>query len=58
MAASFYRAVRDAARREVPLLAAGNTTLLQAATRAAYHLAVDRSHASRRPLLLRQGRGC
>ncbi|MER7808270.1 hypothetical protein [Streptomyces sp900116325] len=31
MAAAFYRAVRETARREVPLLAAGNTTARQAA---------------------------
>ncbi|WP_406502794.1 hypothetical protein [Streptomyces sp. NBC_01602] len=41
MAASFYRAVRDAARREVPLLAAGNTTSLQAAKALADRLAAE-----------------
>ncbi|MET8433085.1 hypothetical protein ABZV61_09805 [Streptomyces sp900116325] len=35
MAAAFYRAVRETARREVPLLAAGNTTARQAARLAA-----------------------
>ncbi|MET8957650.1 hypothetical protein ACWEO4_40975 [Streptomyces sp. NPDC004393] len=41
MAAVFYRAVRDAARREVPLLAAGHTTALQAAKALADRLATD-----------------
>lgn len=41
MALSFYRAVRDAARREVPLLAAGNTTALQAAKALADRLAAE-----------------
>ncbi|MET7491297.1 hypothetical protein [Streptomyces sp900116325] len=35
MAAAIYRAVRETARREVPLLAAGNTTARQAARLAA-----------------------
>ncbi|MFB7328450.1 hypothetical protein [Streptomyces sp. NPDC056190] len=38
-AAQFYRAVRDAARREVPQLPAGHTTALQAATVLADRLA-------------------
>lgn len=41
MAAAFYRAVREAARREVPLLAAGNTTALQAARALAKRLAAE-----------------
>ncbi|MFG3140934.1 hypothetical protein ACGFZA_32610 [Streptomyces sp. NPDC048211] len=41
MAAAFYRAVREAARREVPLLAAGNTTALQAAKALADRLAAE-----------------
>ncbi|MEU3620461.1 hypothetical protein ABZ725_50645 [Streptomyces sp. NPDC006872] len=41
MAAAFYRAVRDAARREVPLLAAGHTTALQAAKALADRLAAE-----------------
>ncbi|MGI5507697.1 MULTISPECIES: hypothetical protein [unclassified Streptomyces] len=41
MAAVFYRAVRDAARREVPLLAAGHTTALQAAKALADRLAAE-----------------
>ncbi|MET8537033.1 hypothetical protein ABZV67_35830 [Streptomyces sp. NPDC005065] len=41
MAAAFYRAVREAARREVPLLAAGNTTALQAARSLADRLAAE-----------------
>lgn len=41
MAAAFYRAVRAAARREVPLLAAGNTTALQAASALAERLAAE-----------------
>ncbi|WP_327434685.1 hypothetical protein [Streptomyces sp. NBC_01236] len=41
MAAQFYRAVRDAARREVPLLASGHTTALQAAKALADRLAVE-----------------
>ncbi|MGW4565513.1 hypothetical protein ACWEN3_24860 [Streptomyces sp. NPDC004561] len=41
MAAQFYRAVRDAARREVPLLAAGHTTALQAAKALAERLAAE-----------------
>ncbi|OAH10231.1 hypothetical protein [Streptomyces jeddahensis] len=43
MASAFYRAVREAARREVPLLAAGNTTALQAAKALADRLAAERS---------------
>jgi hypothetical protein len=39
MAPAFYRAVREAARREVPLLAAGNTTALRAAKALADRLA-------------------
>ncbi|MEU8968975.1 hypothetical protein AB0D11_06805 [Streptomyces monashensis] len=39
MATQFYRAARDAARREVPLLAAGNTTAKQAAKNLADRLA-------------------
>ncbi|MGW1622287.1 hypothetical protein [Streptomyces sp. NPDC002172] len=41
MAAAFYRAVRDAARHEVPLLATGNTTALQAAKALANRLAAE-----------------
>ncbi|MFI5799048.1 hypothetical protein [Streptomyces sp. NPDC051677] len=41
MAAVFYRAVRDAARREVPLLAAGHTTALQVAKGLADRLAAE-----------------
>ncbi|MGW0950062.1 hypothetical protein ACWD4O_47135 [Streptomyces sp. NPDC002623] len=41
MAAAFYQAVRDAARREVPLLAAGHTTALQAAKALADRLAAE-----------------
>lgn len=41
MALAFYRAVREAARREVPLLAAGNTTALQAAKALADRLAAE-----------------
>ncbi|MDX2849323.1 hypothetical protein PV342_12810 [Streptomyces sp. PA03-3a] len=41
MAGAFYRAVRDAARREVPLLAAGHTTALQAAKALADRLAAE-----------------
>ncbi|MGW1157757.1 hypothetical protein ACWD48_05925 [Streptomyces sp. NPDC002519] len=41
MAAQFYRAVRDAARREVPLLAAGHTTAMQAAKALADRLAAE-----------------
>ncbi|WP_073947625.1 hypothetical protein [Streptomyces kebangsaanensis] len=41
MAAQFYRAVRDAARREVPQLAAGHTTALQAAKALADRLAAE-----------------
>ncbi|MFD5755311.1 hypothetical protein ACFWIZ_08690 [Streptomyces sp. NPDC127044] len=41
MAAAFYRAVREATRREVPLLAAGNTTALQAARALAERLAAE-----------------
>ncbi|MFF3406707.1 hypothetical protein ACFYW8_10905 [Streptomyces sp. NPDC002742] len=41
MAGAFYRAVRDAARREVPLLAAGNTTAMQAAKALADRLAAE-----------------
>ncbi|MFD3452787.1 hypothetical protein ACFWVC_11430 [Streptomyces sp. NPDC058691] len=42
LAGAFYRAVREAARREVPLLAAGNTTALQAARSLAERLASER----------------
>ncbi|MFE4421296.1 hypothetical protein [Streptomyces sp. NPDC056817] len=41
MAAQFYRAVRDAVRREVPQLAAGHTTALQAAKALADRLATE-----------------
>ncbi|MFJ3248480.1 hypothetical protein [Streptomyces sp. NPDC086782] len=41
MAAVFYRAVREAARREVPQLAAGHTTALQAAKALADRLATE-----------------
>ncbi|MFI6464510.1 hypothetical protein [Streptomyces sp. NPDC050538] len=41
MANQFYRAVRDAARREVPLLAAGNMTAKQAAKNLADRLAAE-----------------
>ncbi|MFF3378163.1 hypothetical protein ACFYXF_35070 [Streptomyces sp. NPDC002680] len=41
MAAQFYRAVRDAARREVPILASGHTTALQAAKVLADRLAAE-----------------
>lgn len=41
MAAQFYRAVRDAARRELPHLAAGHTTALQAAKAVADRLAAE-----------------
>lgn len=41
MAGAFYRAVRDAARREVPLLAAGQTTALPAAKAMADRLAAE-----------------
>lgn len=41
MAAAFYRAVREAARREVPLLAAGHTTALQAAKALADRLTTE-----------------
>jgi hypothetical protein len=41
MAVAFYRAVREAARREVPLLAAGNRTALQAAKVLADRLAAE-----------------
>jgi hypothetical protein len=41
MAGAFCRAVREAARREVPLLAAGNTTALQAAKALADRLAAE-----------------
>ncbi|WP_127353896.1 hypothetical protein [Actinacidiphila soli] len=45
IAGAFYRAVRDAARREVPLLAAGNTTALQAAKALADRLATEHQMA-------------
>lgn len=41
-AAAFYRAVRETARRAVALLAAGNTTALQAAEALADRLAAER----------------
>ncbi|MFD3452783.1 hypothetical protein ACFWVC_11410 [Streptomyces sp. NPDC058691] len=41
IAGAFYRAVREAARREIPLLAAGNTTALQAARSLAERLAAE-----------------
>ncbi|GAA3304742.1 hypothetical protein [Streptomyces cinereospinus] len=41
MASQFYRAARQAARREVPLLAAGNMTAKQAAKNLADRLAAD-----------------
>ncbi|WP_411142332.1 hypothetical protein [Streptomyces sp. x-80] len=41
MAGTFYRAARAAARREVPLLAAGNTTAKQAAKSLADRLATE-----------------
>nr|WP_202424719.1 hypothetical protein [Streptomyces sp. HUCO-GS316] len=41
MASQFYRAVREAARREVPLLAAGNMTAKQAARNLASRLATE-----------------
>lgn len=41
MALAFYRAVRESARREVPLLAAGNTPALQAAKALADRLAAE-----------------
>ncbi|WP_330309898.1 MULTISPECIES: hypothetical protein [unclassified Streptomyces] len=41
MAGAFYRAVREAARREVPLLASGDTTALQAAKALADQLAAE-----------------
>ncbi|MEV7279744.1 hypothetical protein [Streptomyces sp. NPDC093111] len=41
MAVQFYRAVREAARREVPLLAAGNVTAKQAAYNLARRLAAE-----------------
>jgi hypothetical protein len=41
MAAVFYRAVRDAARHEVPLLAAGHTTAVQVAKALADRLAAE-----------------
>ncbi|MFI9149490.1 hypothetical protein [Streptomyces sp. NPDC053367] len=41
MANRFYRAVREAARREVPLLTTGNMTAKQAATNLARRLAAD-----------------
>jgi hypothetical protein len=41
MASAFYRAVRDAARREVPLLAVGHTTALHAAKALAGRLATE-----------------
>ncbi|MFE4658870.1 hypothetical protein ACFRFJ_19570 [Streptomyces hydrogenans] len=41
MATRFYRAVREAARREVPLLAAGNMTAKQAARNLARRLAAE-----------------
>lgn len=41
MAAQFYRAVREVARREVPVLAAGHTTALQAAKSLADRLAAE-----------------
>ncbi|MFD4604394.1 hypothetical protein ACFWPQ_41055 [Streptomyces sp. NPDC058464] len=41
MAAAFYRAVRDAARHEVPLQAAGHTTALQAAKTLADRLTAE-----------------
>ncbi|MEU6934313.1 phage minor capsid protein [Streptomyces sp. NPDC046374] len=41
MANRFYRAAREAARREVPLLAAGNMTAKQAARNLARRLAAD-----------------
>ncbi|MER5738924.1 hypothetical protein ABT117_25030 [Streptomyces sp. NPDC002262] len=41
MATRFYRAVREAARREVPLLAAGNMTTKQAARNLARRLAAE-----------------
>ncbi|MDX3130807.1 hypothetical protein PV367_13630 [Streptomyces europaeiscabiei] len=41
MAYQFYRAVREAARREVPLLAAGNMTAKQAAKNLAARLAAE-----------------
>lgn len=41
MANRFYRAMREAARREVPLLAAGNMTAKQAAKNLADRLAAD-----------------
>ena len=41
MASQFYRAAREAARREVPLLAAGNMTAKQAAKNLAARLAAE-----------------
>jgi hypothetical protein len=41
MASQFYRAAREAARREVPLLAAGNMTAKQAAKNLAVRLAIE-----------------
>ncbi|TQK44423.1 hypothetical protein FBY35_5927 [Streptomyces sp. SLBN-118] len=41
MANQFYRAAREAARREVPLLAAGNKTAKQAVKNLAYRLAAS-----------------
>ncbi|MEH0660993.1 hypothetical protein QA860_25325 [Streptomyces stelliscabiei] len=41
MANQFYRAAREAARREVPLLAAGNMTVKQAAKNLAVRLAAE-----------------
>lgn len=41
MASVFYRAVREAAHREVPLLATGNTTALQAARALPERLAAE-----------------
>ncbi|MFF3493722.1 phage minor capsid protein [Streptomyces sp. NPDC002795] len=41
MASAFYRAVRAAARREIPLLAAGNMTARQAARQLAQRLAAE-----------------
>ncbi|MFE2842553.1 hypothetical protein ACFXKS_03160 [Streptomyces scopuliridis] len=41
MASQFYRAAREAARREVPLLAAGNVTAKQAAKNLAARLAAE-----------------
>ncbi|MFF3565363.1 hypothetical protein ACFYXS_35495 [Streptomyces sp. NPDC002574] len=43
IAGAFYRAVREASRREIPMLAAGNTTALQAARSFADRLAPSTS---------------